>query len=364
MQDDDVVAELWSANARSEGLVVGGHTDIREWRFHTSRDTVTSGMLSSPIDITTAHAVALGESLGSLLSRSAGDVEYGNACSHMITALGSSDQRTVRVTFAGVVGDSARYCSHGLLFKSGPVAEQLYNDAELFDKAVTHREVSVVTPKLLVTHDMSCSSYCIGIDNTSLMPPFMPLGRNEDGVWESTLTFVDPIALCAHLPWAVRHDSGRPPRYEELMTSARHSRIADFLLFAVTRIAPTTLTTTISDRMRHLGHLLCDAAALSSDDFRALLMEAKLSLLSQALMRADAQAGGQYPEHWRHAIEAYRRTFLENVQRPDYFLPIEFAGESVDRGFERMRQYIERFGELLIWWPTMWEEARTFQFGR
>lgn len=64
------------------------------------------------------------------------------------------------------------------------------------------------------------------------------------------------------------------------------------------------------------------------------------------------------PAHWRRAFDEYQRVFRESVAHPAYFLPIEVAGGSLDDGFARMKRFVRQFGELLIWWPEMWEAAK------
>ena len=360
MQDDDVAAGVWTDEGVQEGLAVGGHVDLRAWRFFETRDQAHAAIRFVDVDIAAAHGSVLGLSLGHLLAHVGDRVDYEQACPHMIAALNDAARRKVRVTFAGLAGDAARNCSHSLLFRSGAVRQQLWEDEALFMRAVRSREVAVASRRLVVTHDPACVGYCMGIDNATTVPPFMPIGRNEDGVWGATLAFIDPRALYAHLPWGVWHDSNRPSRYETPMPSARQSRVSEFLLFVITRVATATFATAQADRLRHLGRLFGEVAALPPADFRALVAEAKLSVMSQELTRAEAATfDPACPTHWRRAVDEYQRVFRESVVRPNYFLPIEFRTDSPDDGFARLQRFVGDFGELLIWWPEIWEAARS-----
>lgn len=360
MHDDDVIAKLWTGEAPGEGLAIGGHTDLRAWRFFETRDRARAAIRDVEGDAIATHAAVLGCSLDNLIARSGDRVDYSHACGHMVAALHDAAERKVRVTFAGLAGDAARYCSHGLMFQPGAVRQRIWESDSVFALAVSSREVAIVAPSLTVTHDSACVSYCMGIDNTSLVPPFMPAGRNADGVWGATLAFMDPRALFAHLPWGIWHDSHRPSRYGESMPSARQSRVSDFLLFVITRVAPATFATGPADRLRRLGRLFRDVAALPAGDFRAFVAEAKLGTLSQILTHAGTTASDPAcPPHWRQALDEYQRAFRENVARPGYFLPIEFTSDSLEDGFARMQQFVAQFGDLLNWWPEMWEVARS-----
>lgn len=358
MQDDDVVARLWTNDKAEDGLSLGGHTDERAWGFFESRSEVHASIRNVGGDILAAHDAALGLSLDELIRQSE-HVDYEHACAHMVAALHSAENRTLRVTFAGLAGDAARYCSHGPLFLAGPTRQQLWDNEAQFARAISSREVTVIARRLTVTHDPACVGYCMGVDNTRLVPPFMPVGRNEDGVWGATLAYVDPHALYGHLPVGIRHDSARPSRYHEPMASARQSRAADFLLFVVTRMAPATFATNPAARLRRLGRLFEEAGALPESDFKALVAEAKIGMMAQVLTQAEAVASDPAcPQHWRQATEEYRRAFRESVVRPEYFLPIEFANDSLD-GFQRMQQFVADFGAFLTWWPEIWDAGQS-----
>lgn len=370
MQDDDVVATPWMAEPDLVGgITLGGHADLREWSFFDSRDEAMASVTPVGQDLREVHSRVLGWPLAALLVDRFDHVDFGPACGHMAAAVAEAERCRVRVTFCGLVGDAARYCSHSVIFRPGPLRNRFWNEEATFRRATRSREVSVISPNVLVTHDSSCVGYCMGIDNTSLVPPFMPSGQNEDGVWGATLSFMDPSALFAHLPVGIRHESNRQPAYQELMSSARHTRIADLLLFVANRVARATFALTPADRLVHLGALLTQAGSLPLSDFRLLVAEARLSTLAGDIAQADAATKDPAcPTWWRDAIGEYERTFRKHVVAPDFFLPIEFKGTpTLDEGFAAAQGYVRSFGEILTWWPAMWEASfrlRSSQAGR
>lgn len=360
MQDDDVIADPWMGQAEPVGPVtLAGHADLREWCFFPSRAQALESARRVDVDLRSMHGEVLGRSLADLLAGRMHAVDFEPTCAHMATAVVQADKRKVRVTFCGLAGDSARYCSHGIVFRPGPLRDQLWTDESAFRTATTSREVTVIARGLLVTHDVSCLGYCMGIDNTSLVPPFIPFGRNEDGVWGATLSFMDPTALFAHLPVGVRHASDRLAVYEQLMSSARQSRISDVLLFLVGRAAQATFALTPADRLRHLGALLVQVGTLPVSEFQLLLTEARLATLTAEIAHAKAATSDPLcPYWWRDAITTYESTFRKSLSRADFFLPIEFKETvSIDQGFSAAQTFVRTYGEILTWWPTMWEKA-------
>jgi hypothetical protein len=361
MQDDDVVSRLWVDPDRESGVTLAAHSDLRTWQFFASRDAALASVASVNDDALDAHASALGRSLAQILQRHRDSVDVEHACSHMVAALDDADHFAVRVTFAGLAGDAARYCSHGVLFRQGLVRDVIWRDPESLERALSSREISCIARNTIVTHETMCVGYCMGIDNTSLVPPFMPVGRNEDGVWGATLGAIDPHALFAHVPYGVRHESDRPATYEDLMPSARQSRICDLLLFLITRHGRATFAISPADRLRHLGQVLVDVGRLPAADFRILSTEARLSTLCNDIAQAESVMASDpmCPPHWRRAVDDYEQTFRRHVVAPDFFLPIEFKNSaSLEEGFANAQAYVGRFGELLMWWPQIWEIAR------
>lgn len=103
---------------------------------------------------------------------------------------------------------------------------------------------------------------------------------------------------------------------------------------------------------------MIDAGRLPDVEFRSLLAEWKLTVMCNELSQAETSAADPAcPPHWRNAFDQYQRTFRRSVMRPDYFVPIEFKTGTVDDGFARAQKFVGQFGELLTWWPEIWEAA-------
>src|SRR5690606_1052361 len=94
MHDDDVVAHLWTDDEGSDGgLAVGGHVDLRAWRFFESREEVRAATGSTDLDITAAHSGVLSGRLDTLIDRAGGKARFDQACGHMMAALDVAHER-------------------------------------------------------------------------------------------------------------------------------------------------------------------------------------------------------------------------------------------------------------------------------
>jgi hypothetical protein len=359
MIDDDILCETWEWNEREPGVVVGGHGDAGEWRFFSSRAQAIEAATRADLDLFGTHGRVLGRSLQALIRTSGLPPAASQACGHMVAALATGQGR-VRLTMTGLAGDSARYCHSRLLFNPGIVLKLLDADDNFVATALSSREVHNVTRSLTVTHDTACMSYCLGLQNTDLLPPFVPLGRGEDSVFGVMLALADPAALSAHLPLGVIHDSTRDARLEDVMVSARQTRLCEFLLYLRTTLLSAITGTSIDQRLRQIGQTFTNLAAWPEPDFRHLLAQAAFQIrathlrdLEERLVRHPAAS----PACWS-ALARYRDVCRHAADDPEFVVPIEFRDDGpAPGGVKTMQAFLSDFGRLTSAWPEIWRAA-------
>jgi hypothetical protein len=186
-------------------------------------------------------------------------------------------------------------------------------------------------------------SYCMGLDNRSLLPPFLPVGRNEDGVFGVTLGLTDENALFAHLPYGVIHDSQRPSSYaeDEKMVSARRTRLSDLILWLTQRsMHLLDLAGHGAVTLRQLGDGLANVQTMASDRQMSLFAEASLGVRCQGLAGADAVGlqPGPIVASYAASVADYRRAVVA----------FEDAGLAV--GAAGLTQAVTAFARLMIAW--------------
>jgi hypothetical protein len=360
--DDDVSCRPWQRPDAEAGIQLAGHSDPREWEFFGTRNEALTGLVPAPVNIVAAHAELLGMPLSALFTPGThgGTVSLGEACSHILAALNTDSPGRVRVTFAGLAGDSARYCPDRLLQLSGNVTKVLCSSQQAFDTALASREVRRVARRATVTHNCACMSYCMGLQNSSLLPPFMPAGRNEDGVFGEMLAFADPTALFAHLPVGVIHDSDRASAYgHERRLSARVTRMSDIVLCALRVAARSIAAQGTGDRLRRLGQLLVDLGRQPARDFELFVKENILSARSYEMATLAARmAQQQLPRYFQAAVADYQREFMDSVVAPGFFVPTEFVSSvASEEWFQLSQEFLHGYGRLLMWWPDLWQCA-------
>jgi hypothetical protein len=360
--DDDVICDTWALRGDADSVSLMGHQQERlHTHFWPDRASAFEAIDRMPIDVLTVHGALLGHSLPTLIATSPRAVDLAQGCGHLRSALAEGRPLVVKVTLTGLAGDAGTYCPYRLLFSGGPLRARLWADSEAFTTALRSRDVTRIAPTRIVTHDSSCMATCMGLANSAPVPPFMPVGRNEDGVFGAMLSACDPSVAFGHVPFGIIHDSDRTSeRTGTAMLSATESRVSELILSLVTRTSLPEASTTPAAAMRRTGQAI---SALGEMDGRAL-MDLATTVTREIREREFAHAmraaeDARCPDYWRRELREYRRVFLESSTTPAFFLPIEFHGlGSVEAGYRALGGFFRDLGRLVDSWPDMWQRAR------
>lgn len=362
MVDDDVILEPWTFAESTDTLEVSGHVWPQRTEFFSSRCAALTAAGRSTQDLFDAHEQLLGHRVSALLEH-APEVDCRHACGHILSRLGSVTQ-TVRTTASGVAGDSGTYCPYTHLFSSGPTLATLLRDHESQERALQSREVRRATVRRVITHHKQFIAACVGIANTSAVPPFMTAGRNEDGAFAAVLAAIEPDAVFGHVPYGIVHDSTRPAQYDSpVIRSASETRLADIMLDICQMWGDRLAAEQAPDRLAELSRIVKSLGTLEHAELAARVAGWRFTARVQQLNRLDEMlhAPKAYPTHWRAALERFRRTLLERIAEPGFFCPVEFVENGGASSIGRLAAFLEGFGDLTRAWPALWSKAIDIQ---
>jgi hypothetical protein len=362
--DDDTLAQVWAGKASSEGLALAGHSDVRDTHFFQSRQEAIHAASASPRgDLLEAHERLLGQTLGALVAKARPMLETTHLCWHVLPMLeGARPDWVVRATWSAVAGDSAVHCPYPVLFVTGPTRERLAADPATLQLALTTREVVRQVRRPTVADEPWLMTYCAAFDNRAELPPFSPLGANEDGLFGAMLRMCEPGAFVGQVPVGVIHDSARGSVYESrTIRSAWDLRINDLVHWLGAPLASTILETDVRARTRLIGEHLAACARLTPAGWKSLVTRTVTDARRRVLASADTVLadGFSYPEAWRQAVRRYQQAVLDAVASPQAMIPVEFAGAPSGAEASMAAAYVRAFGEALAWWPTIREVVRT-----
>src|SRR5690349_20603533 len=148
----------------------------------------------------------------------------------------------------------------------------------------------------------------MGVSNQALVPPFLPNGGNEDGVFGLLMGAAVPTALFGHLSIGIHHDSARPPEYAGLtMKSARDSRLSDVLIGIVRQSVSEGLPGNPESRLVRIGERLMEMAAMPAGELEAGVTDMTMQIRRDGLEAAEQAADEpDCPEYWPAALGLYR----------------------------------------------------------
>ena len=361
--DDDVVCDVWRPRSFRRAIALGGHIEQRSIAFYARRENVCEGLVPARVSLLDAHETVLGRTVRSLITSQSLAVDTQRACGHLRKAARGLQPARVRLTFTGIAGDAGVTYPDRLLFSTGTWKAVLAGSRKSFDTAFKSREVCKVGNRYIVMHEFACMTGCLGFSNTSIAPPFLPVGRNEDGLFGATVSAIDLEVVACHLPYAVVHASARSPRLSgRRFPSAMETRFADLLISLIRSWVPGIRANDSRRRLIRVGEWLQHLAMLRKPDFvgvtslatlRARQME--LTLIESALADRDA-----YPTYWQRDLRSYQTMLLKNAGKARFQLPLEFHdARTIGAGYDELREFVRRAGELYVAWPTLWMKGRT-----
>jgi FkbH-like protein len=367
--DDDTICQIAAAPSPKDGLAAAAGVDPAEHWFFPDRASALGAVSFVDRDVLAGHEALLGRDVQSLL---AAHPDPSGEHAQERARLAASGGRVV-ATFNGLVGDSgwgAPFGSWlspmGYLAMRGPSLQRLCASPAGYGATVTSREVVRVVDRLHVGDPSFSMMGFAGLDNRWLLPPFCPIGRGEDNVFGAVLAASTPGARVGHLPWVLVHAPIEPRRFWT-GEMARTAGSTDLGRILVELVRSCDIEPGLSDpaaRLRALGAYLVELATRPRPDFEAVV-RARLAAANQALatwLEAGLTAAGDAPSFWAEDVRRYLAGLSGAAAREDYPVALDLAdGASLDEARARTQYVVRRFGELLLYWPALVEEARALR---
>lgn len=255
----------------------------------------------------------------------------------------------ILVTVAGSYGDSGMECAPHLLLEPDSF-ERMAATSLAYAHARTATTLVRMAPSLEVSAAPTLMTLACALDNRVGLPPFCPVGRNQDGMYGALLQWIFAPAPIAHVPLAVRHGGARQtsPWGEKIWQSIVPNRLSDIFESALRWLAPRPLGGSLFDRFTHVGRRLEIVGRLSDDAFADLACE---SIKTRVKVRRDLIAS-----------RLSRREWLPPRLQNDLMLAfsrLEVAWKHPEKELRplatlnKWRSVIGEYGELLAAWPDI-----------
>lgn len=357
MVDDDSVCRLAPCPTLEHGLSLTSHRDPTEFWFYADSDTALRETQPAETDFLGLHETLLGREAADCLPEAPDastlnleSIKPGFDCRLRLWG------GRVRATMAGILGDSG-IGSTGYLFIDAESQKRLTRSEEDYLAAVRSRQVLRAVRRTTISEGTSCVAVNLGLDNRSLLPPFIPVQRNSDGLFARTLRLCFRDGYLGYLPWTVLHAPERP-RQQDLEDYWRHIqqvRTADLVIHLMQASDAPYDGLTAAASLQRLGAQFEEWGSLGADEFRELLQQqvwrSAGSVFSSQHTSETPPAGQEFYARLR---QKYADVLRRRVTDDDYLLPSDLAHlGGKEQVYGLSREIIRRSGQLLQAWPEM-----------
>jgi hypothetical protein len=360
--DDDIDCKISAAEAPDRRLAV---TSGYPWilSFYRSRTDAIAAALFAKEDFIAAHERFLGTDIGQCISHfeslaSPDDVPIRE---HLMSSL-EEGRGSIAFTQSGVYGDCGFGSPSGYLSARGLTRANLLESAQAYGSAWSSRAIRAGVERVTISDHSFCMGYALGLDNRSLLPPFSPAGRNEDGVFGYVLRKCFPDRYACHLPQAVLHNplEQRHFREDAIWSDGSTFQLTDILKFALAATGWMRTTSRPHNSLASLGRSIADLASLPVSEFWRLTNTAARHIAARHLQSLERllDAYGSEPAYWAQDVRRFCNALQDAITEPDFLRPPEIPGGDHQR---RMQDYIRRYGELLAAWSEVVSCAKDLQ---
>jgi hypothetical protein len=364
--DDDTVCRLTPHPEINSDVAFFSEVDPTEFWFYPDRAAALQSTPPVEQDLLALHEGLLGKNLGNVLKdvSDTAQVQLNEVCPHLYKGL-KSGAGTVMVTFNGIVGDSGIPSPAGYLTGlQGQTRTRLVASEPGYDSAFVSREVMRSVNCASIYHGTQLMGTVLGIDNRNLLPPFMPVQRNEDGVFGFLLSICFDHSFFAFLPWAVLHAAESRKYSPDYMKYVADRILSDIIIFCMASQPPRPGHLTGQERLQTLGTYLTEIGGLALPEFEEFL-QLQVSLRVSQLLSSLEQIFTKYkgaPDFWGRDLRQYIQTSQQALQSKDCIIARDLKEGRTDEEVIRLsQQLVLGFGRLLQAWPDMMAGARSLR---
>ena len=362
MTDDDTMCQPAVLGESEPALALSSMKDPAITRFHADRRQLVGSVRTIDVDILSWHEKVLGRSVAGCMSALGPDstLDVENITPESAHFFGKA-LKVVRATASGHWGDAGMDSPYLLLELSGESRDLLMRSKERYAQAKESREIFRSVSRYTICDNAIFMANNAGIDNRSLLPPFLPVGRNEDGIFAMTMRACAEDTLICHIPIAVLHSPLESRGYEPGPSPIAAPRLAEIVSAIMSTFNPSPGHASVSERLSDLGSLFVDVGSQKIEDFREYVESAWVAAASRYIGYLEYLLNlyQGHPDYWAEDVLSFIERLTDFTVHKSAAAPRELLEtQSPEQAMETCRRVVRKYGELLHWWPVIYGTAR------
>ncbi len=264
----------------------------------------------------------------------------------------------------GIVGDSG-FDDPMAYFLLGPETfSRLTENEVVYESALTNRLVLYGTRQSSLSDRFECHSYCMGVDNVALLPPFMPVMRGEELVFGSLVSSCIPGALFTVIPRAIFHQPAETRQFARNAAVTRAGRFMTGETLAFLIGGEKARGSSRAELIRSMGSRLQELSRQSADDLNDQIRTTVEPMLVSWIERLESISGEvKSPQtFWAKDIMKIRDAILSSLNDRDHSIPSDLEQAfGLNEGQRRFSDLLRQFASTLQAWPTLVEGAQALR---
>jgi len=349
--DDDTVCMVAPRTESTPGIVLTTQYDPTDIIFLSEQETKDLCCEFTFNNVFALHEELLGRSISSCIDRHSGIYNVNSCDSSFFRRL---EPRKVAVTFLGTGGELAAGTSFSSMVMGEKATTSLVRSESDYRFAMINQQAKRAVSGPTITSGKWCCTLNIGLDNRQLLPLFMPVQKNEDGIFAATHKATGQ-GYFGFLPWMLLHD--RPSRlsnYSDVLHDLRKSSAGissgKVLVDMVRAEIPNPDRRDAKANLTALGESLTDLGSRPLSEFRQAM---HLTMLKECCRRISLLEGQlkmykEAPQYWAANLSTSLSVLRESLPAASYMVPTDllaiFGEEDALILFQRL---VLKFGELL-----------------
>ena len=360
--DDDSICRVTASPELKDGLSFTSEYDPTNFWFLSEEESDRLESRFSVQDFFALHEQLLGKHPGRCINQFGMDNVNVDQAAIGLLRRACLEKDKVVATSVGLGGDSGIGAANPFLRLDGLTRGRLVRSEKDYRFTMSAQRILRCANNATISDGAFLSGVNIGLDNRELLPPFLPVQRNEDGVFASLIRACS-VGFLGYLPHMIMHI--RTQRWnsdsEELVKRAVRSRSGDIVEMIVANYRQLPDRRDASRNMDSFGQWMMDWGRAPLAEFEEMVRMALSQLLSRNLFIYEARLKkyGGYPAYWSEDVKRCMAAMQRGLTEDNLVVAsdlLEIFPADVAR--VKLQELVFRFGELVKTWPQLRQAAR------